>query len=351
MPLRRLLPLLSCPLCAVDDGGARHPLLRHPFTLHCGHTICSSHLRTLDPAQPCPLPVCSSAQNPNIARPNIPSSSRVIYLPAAPPPSSVQQSTATSTDQLEQRVDITISKLIEVVSRHFQPSPSLSNQGNSDLSDGEDHHDHLPEQSPLETALPSSDEETEFRVARSIGRSHGHRRRRRRVPELPSQSIIPNHSELTLTSTSLTSVVSADSVEDALPSSSSSGRAGRSSSLPSRTVDGMSSDGSDLSLEPPRKRPRRDTRSLVTDRETRPCAIERETETGSSDNPNHPSNGPQPNRLDAEPRRDREGHDEDLQTRIDKELLTELSCEICFTIYYQPVTTPCQHVSYLLSFS
>jgi hypothetical protein len=31
--------------------------------------------------------------------------------------------------------------------------------------------------------------------------------------------------------------------------------------------------------------------------------------------------------------------------RFEKELLSELTCEICFTLMYQPVTTPCQHVS------
>ena len=32
--------------------------------------------------------------------------------------------------------------------------------------------------------------------------------------------------------------------------------------------------------------------------------------------------------------------------RLEKELLTELTCEICFMLLYQPVTTPCQHVRY-----
>ena len=31
--------------------------------------------------------------------------------------------------------------------------------------------------------------------------------------------------------------------------------------------------------------------------------------------------------------------------QFEKELLAELSCEICLTIYYQPITSPCQHVS------
>jgi hypothetical protein len=27
-----------------------------------------------------------------------------------------------------------------------------------------------------------------------------------------------------------------------------------------------------------------------------------------------------------------------------KDLLAELTCEICFVLLYQPITTPCQHV-------
>jgi hypothetical protein len=30
---------------------------------------------------------------------------------------------------------------------------------------------------------------------------------------------------------------------------------------------------------------------------------------------------------------------------FEKEMLSELTCEICFMLLYQPVTTPCQHVS------
>lgn len=31
---------------------------------------------------------------------------------------------------------------------------------------------------------------------------------------------------------------------------------------------------------------------------------------------------------------------------FEKDLVTELSCEICFSLLYEPVTTPCQHVSF-----
>jgi hypothetical protein len=339
MPLRRLLPLLFCPLCAVAGGSTPRPLLHQPFTLHCGHTVCSSHLKTLDPAQRCPLPVCSSTPNPDTTRPNIPSTSRVVYLPAVPPPASVPRSTSAS---FEQRVDITISKLIEVVSRHSPPPPPPSSHGDSDHSDGDDHQPH-PQERPLPTAtLPSSDEETEFPVTRDpLDRSSGHRRRRRRAPE-PTRRPAQNQSGLTLASARSMRVISADSADNAPPSSS--GHAGRSSTSPPRTASGESSDGSDSSTEPPKKRRRHDTRSSVTDRGIQSSVIEPEAGAGNSES----VDALQPSHPGSEPRQDPERGDENLQTRIEKALLTELSCEICFTIYYQPVTTPCQHVSCLL---
>jgi hypothetical protein len=37
------------------------------------------------------------------------------------------------------------------------------------------------------------------------------------------------------------------------------------------------------------------------------------------------------------------------QDQFENELLAELSCEICFVLLYQPITSPCQHVRALLS--
>jgi hypothetical protein len=48
---------------------------------------------------------------------------------------------------------------------------------------------------------------------------------------------------------------------------------------------------------------------------------------------------PPPRRLDAPAQ---------SADQFEKELLTELSCEICLTLLYQPITSPCQHVSYPL---
>jgi hypothetical protein len=39
-----------------------------------------------------------------------------------------------------------------------------------------------------------------------------------------------------------------------------------------------------------------------------------------------------------------------LRPWFEKELLSELTCEICYVMFYQPVTTPCQHVRISLGF-
>ncbi|TBU32730.1 hypothetical protein BD311DRAFT_713585 [Dichomitus squalens] len=46
-----------------------------------------------------------------------------------------------------------------------------------------------------------------------------------------------------------------------------------------------------------------------------------------------------PSRSQAQPHR----NDHDRHTQLEKELLSELTCEICFGLFWQPITTPCQH--------
>lgn len=41
---------------------------------------------------------------------------------------------------------------------------------------------------------------------------------------------------------------------------------------------------------------------------------------------------------------------EELEDRFKKDLMESLTCEICFVLLYQPVTTPCQHVLSISSF-
>ena len=91
------LSLLVCPVC--DPPG----LFVSPTTLHCGHTVCASHLLPDDPPL-CPLPTCHS-QLPQI---NLPS--HVSFFPAPPDP---VQNRAPA----QPRVDITITKIISLLRR------------------------------------------------------------------------------------------------------------------------------------------------------------------------------------------------------------------------------------------
>ncbi|KAI0650698.1 PUA-like domain-containing protein [Trametes meyenii] len=45
----------------------------------------------------------------------------------------------------------------------------------------------------------------------------------------------------------------------------------------------------------------------------------------------------------SQPRPQPHRTDHDRQTHLEKELLSELTCEICFGLLWQPITTPCQH--------
>lgn len=71
--------------------------------------------------------------------------------------------------------------------------------------------------------------------------------------------------------------------------------------------------------------------------------------TGSDSSHNSSRRPAKRRKRHAESQRQPSPEFSDESSRFDKELLTELTCEICFMLYYQPVTTPCQHVC-ILSF-
>jgi hypothetical protein len=220
-PMPSLLsPLLRCPIC-------NNPL-DSPTTLHCGHSICSTHI-----ADNCPVPDCSP-QNKS-TNPNIPVSSTVLFFPAeSPEPAFPPISTS--------RVDVTISKIISLVSR----------------VDAE-----------LDVHLPghSSDDEDDIPPP----------------PRVSSSSLIRPR-------------------RDSTPS-------------------------------PPRVRKRRRYSSPAPEEDDllshlrKQSAVQRSTRHDEPLLPSHP-----PSTRD------------EILSRFEKELLTELSCDICCTLFYQPVTTPCQHV-------
>ncbi|GLB33829.1 putative ATP-dependent protease La (LON) substrate-binding domain [Lyophyllum shimeji] len=237
-----LLPLLQCPL-------GRHRL-SVPVTLHCGHTICTTHLLTHPRA--CPVPRCTPPHN---ASPNIPSSSNVAYFPAAADRPQPLDSPLPSS-----REDVTIAKVLALLDRTQQaldlaehPPPRFHLSDDSDSSDDDAAQ---PLASSSAVAGPSR---TRSRSSDSTSRP---RKRRRRHP-------------------------------------------------PPKEDDDRDSDGdllSHLRTESARQRSTRHDQPLLP--------------------PEPPSVSPT-----SEP----------TLAQFEKDLLTELTCGICFNLFFEPVTTPCQH--------
>ena len=223
------IPLLVCPVCDPPC------MLVLPTTLHCGHTVCSSHVDVHEPAPspPCPLSTCpSNAPSPKI---NIPPSSRVAYFPAP-------ASTPLPLDvRTEPRVDITVSKVISLVRRAqvWEEHAGFVPEDDDSGSETEDDDDAGGSSTP---PLPSS-------VA--AGPSHPN------IQPSPNHTSFPNH-----------------------PCPSPTG-----------------------TYRPHKRRKRAEWRH--TD----------DRDVGLS-----------------------------AHARFQKDLMAELTCEICFMLLYQPVTTPCQHV-------
>lgn len=239
-----------------------------PTTLHCGHTICSRHVRSPPPAIPphpasapttvlpsCPLPSCASPPSPSA--PNIPSSSGVTYRPA-PATAPRQPAVATVTDP---KVDVSVSKLLGLLDR-----------ARAWANDQQQRGDFIHQ--PLDLSDQGTDNEDDD-------------------PPLPSSSRRPHSSD------------------------------DHDSSPPQRPYKRR------RHLVPPNEPPEDD--DLLSHLRTQ-SAIQR---TLRADEPLLP---PAYGLGSAE-----------STSRFEKELLTELTCEICFMLLYQPVTTPCQHVRRRLS--
>ncbi|KAF8076410.1 LON-domain-containing protein [Lyophyllum atratum] len=238
-----LLPLLRCPLC--------HHRVSTPTTLHCGHTICTTHLLT-NPLS-CPIPRCAPVDH---TSPNIPSSSNVAFYPAPtddPAPSSPPL-------PLSSRVDVTLSKVISLIDRTQQElhrgedlPPPLNFSDDSDPSDSE-----APQQVSSSSAIAPR---SRLRSRSTDSTTRPRKRRRRQAP--PKE----------------------DEEEDG--------------------------DG-----------------DLLTHLHTE-SARQRSTR---HDQPLLPPDPPSAN-----------ANLELILARFEKDLLSELTCEICFTLFFEPITTPCQH--------
>lgn len=311
------LPLLRCPLC---DPPA---LLSSPITLRCGHTVCTKHLtssppqspsllshlfshpRHKPPLPPCPLPTCKSsapapASSSSEFLPRHPDS-RVGYIPPPPAPSSPPPGPDDNLNNFKEfplRVDVTVNKVLALLTRShlwFRDEESDASQSYSiqpyrqdEQTDSEDDNVSFPvDESPEEGDLELHqvfDRDQQSRLTPGSG-SGTHVPISEDPPPLP-QGILSQHGI---------------------------------SSLPSRTDHPRRRPRSPPSSPPvrPRKRPRlnRTFRSLA----------------------------PQPSGLS--------GNDSlqararfSASARLEKELLAELTCEICFGLMWQPLTTPCQHV-------
>lgn len=220
-----LLPLLRCPVC--------HARLHAPTTLRCGHSVCAHHLRPC--LSHCPVPRCS---HPAPSHPIIPPTSSVAYHPA---PSSSSSSPSSSVLPLPQRVDVTLSKVLDLIVR-VQPDPATP----TNSEDSED--------SPnVQSISPASSYSR--RRPRSADEANRPRKRRRHRPPTCDTDDGPDL---------LSHLVAASARQ--------------------RSV------RHDQPLSPP---------------------------------------SPPPTASDL----------------FEKNLLAELTCEICFNLFYDPITTPCQHAS------
>lgn len=252
MPSHLLIPLLYCPLCPPSS-----PLLA-PVTLFCGHSVCAKHV-SIPPSQPnphhlsptrlrltpCPLEGCNASPSNPVPLPNIPSSSRVTFYPAAGP-QPYRDSAAFETIP-DTRTDITINKLASIIHRYDQHQQT---------------------------------QDTE------------------RLPTLDSSS----------GSDSLTDEEILDTQPTAGPSTTTPSEPSSEPSIPRQiSSDASQQDSVRISA---RKRRRKQLQP--------------------------------PRRLDAPAQ---------SADHFEKELFSELTCEICFMLLYQPITSPCQHVRSSLIFS
>lgn len=294
------LPLLHCPLCRPSA------LLQNPITLRCGHTVCGRHLvqspdsstspfslASLIPSTsqrtppPCPIPTCQSL-NPSTRSLALHPNARVNFIP---PPASVFHIDQDDEGLLHSRSDVSVNKILSLLLRSESSFPSSDHPSTSDDDETEPEDDGAPE--------PSVEEESDLDDEGStVTNNHTDRSR----PRATSFSA-PRTSN---------SAPTFRSSGDPTPSASGHG--------PRRSREHFSHSPSP---EPPRKRLRRTPRR-------RP----------------HKTDAP----IQLRHHRGRvanSGSDDGMapSVRLEKELMAELQCQICFALMWQPVTTPCQHVS------
>lgn len=147
----QLVPLFHCPVCPSSS-----PFVA-PVTLFCGHTVCARHV-LLSPSSPssprllrlspCPLSSCTVSPLNTATLPNIPSSSRVAFYPAADV--ALDRDAAAFATIPQSRTDVTINKLANIVQRYDRLARSTRTLDSGSGTDDDDE-----EISDTNTARPS----------------------------------------------------------------------------------------------------------------------------------------------------------------------------------------------------
>lgn len=328
-----LATLLQCPAC--DD------IVTLPTTLTCGHTVCSKHvflsptesaaaLFTL-PALPtsssvrqlpsCPILTCYNPANPRPLRtkdiasslsshlyPDDPVFPPVVYIP---PPNDRRHTGPVAPAPLAQvkipnpKLDVTLQRVLEVLERMIDlRGPPTTSVTHTSLSSG-------PSHSPVIS-------ENEMGLEERRGDTY--------AADVPLETTSPNLEPQTRSrSSSLRTVVHNPQSDVPIPGAF--------------VVDEKSSDLqlADAGLsEPPAKRRRR--RSTTS----QPSSIDLSSfdkKTASTLLVSKPIAG-QVTVLSELEKMTVEQRD-----ALTSALLPEMTCDVCFQLFYDPVTTPCQHVS------
>ncbi|KZV65677.1 LON-domain-containing protein [Peniophora sp. CONT] len=128
-----LLELFACALCARQ--------LELPVTLLCGHTLCARHVEQDGQLRlaPCPLSTCASISS----SPNIPSTSRVTYIPAPP-----EDAAPAPLASIDLHTDVTVSKVAALVRRRATIAPTNPHTS-GDSTDAESESDVRPSTPPI----------------------------------------------------------------------------------------------------------------------------------------------------------------------------------------------------------
>lgn len=332
-PRTAFAPFLQCLAC--DPPG----LLVAPTTLHCGHTVCAHHVRSPADGQDDghehgeqPSASSSRLQLPTTLARILSNNPTQQHIP--PPPTQQPPDPANANGQLLVMPTCPIPNCRQAFASGNHNSTRINIPPNSTVA----YYPPMQQQQLAHDLLQQRVTIPEPRIDVSVSRVLGLLERTE-----PWVSDAENETDVVRVRGDEVHESGDESDEDergdnldeetSLPSTDSQGHAGPSSlrrRRPSSPSDAQDNVRSCSGRSPrPRKRPRR--QSVTKD----PDSLSNSHFTArTAHRPRSPGS------LDHTPPRTREGAEE----RFNKELTEQLSCEICFILLYEPVTTPCQHV-------